>query len=235
MLTAEEIFNPQFDESITIVTGSNDNDTLRGNELNNIIIGSAGDDVLQGKAGNDTLDGGAGSDRLAETANVDFTLTNTQLTGLGTDVIRNIELVRLNGGVSNNTIDASGATDIQTVLVGDAGNDTLMGSQIGDQLYGGSGSDLLDGNAGDDTLVGGANADIFVLEAAMGTDTIKDFQNGVDKFGLSASLGFNDLSINSNTNGAGVLIADTTNNNELLTIVNGVNVNGITAADFISI
>ena len=217
-----------------VLYGQSGNDTLKGNAGNDRLLGQNGNDRFFGGEGNDTLDGGVGYDRLFETADVDLTLTNTQLTRVGTDIVRNIELARLAGGGGNNTLDASSSTEIRTVLFADAGNDTLMGSQIGDTLYGGAGSDKLDGNGGNDKLVGNSGADIFVLDAAMGTDTILDFQNGVDKLELPASIGFSDLSITSNTNGAGVSITDTTNNNELLAIVNGVSASGLDSDDFVS-
>ena len=55
----------------------------------------------------------------------------------------------------------------------------------------------LHGSAGDDTLIGGAGADRFVFSASNGTDTIADFQSGLDKIlitGYGAALpSFGDL------------------------------------------
>ena len=214
--------------------GGNGNDYLFAGSGNDSLVGGNNNDTLKGDAGNDTIDGGAGYDRIVEQSDLDFTLTDTQLTGLGTNTIRNIELARLQGGMGNNTLDASDAIDIKAILVGDAGNDTLMGSQMSDNLYGGVGNDLLDGEMGNDTLVGGAGADIFALESAMGTDTIKDFQDGLDRFGLS-TLSFGDLSISNNQGGTAALISDLTNNNELLAVVNNIDAANLSPADFVAI
>jgi len=218
-----------------VLHGGNGNDYLYAGSGNDTINGGSGNDVLRGEAGNDTLNGGSGYDRILATADVNFTLTNTQLLGVGTDAIYNVEVARLQGGAGNNKIDASGATNIKTIIVGDAGNDTLMGSQMSDAIYGGTGNDVLIGESGNDTLVGNGGADIFVLESASGADTINDFQNGVDRFSLSASLGFGDLDISNNQAGTATLIADTTNNNQLLAIVKNVSASNITAADFTTI
>lgn len=104
-----------------------------------------------------------------------------------------------------------------------------------DKIYGGTGNDVLYGKMGNDTLVGNGGVDIFVLESAMDADTISDFQDGVDRFGLSASLDFSDLSITNNVGSTATLITDTTNNNQLLVTVNGVNASAINAADFTTI
>jgi Ca2+-binding RTX toxin-like protein len=50
--------------SIENLTGSINNDTLRGDAGANIIDGGAGDDLLDGRAGNDKLTGGSGADRF---------------------------------------------------------------------------------------------------------------------------------------------------------------------------
>lgn len=107
-----------------------------------------------------------------------------------------------------------------------------MGSQLSDNIQGGNGSDLLYGGAGDDILTGNGGADIFVLESTAGTDTIKDFRDGVDTFGL-INLGFNDLSITNNQAETATIVADM--NNQILVIVNNISAADITATDFINV
>ena len=170
-----------------VLHGRNGNDLLEGFQGNDALYGDQQNDTLQGGKGNDILNGGMGYDRLIESGDVNFTLTNTKLEGQGRDAISQIESAHLAGGAGNNTIDASGATKIETKLTGGAGNDILMGSQMSDSIYGGAGKDVLYGEMGRDTLVGGAKADIFVLESAMGTDIIEDFQDGMDLFNLPES------------------------------------------------
>ena len=97
--------------------GESGNDTLVG--------GIAGGDVLEGGIGDlvnggitnaDTLSGGLGNDSirgnvflrdlLKESGNVNFTLSDSSLIGLGRDDLRNIVLASLTGGRSNNRINA---------------------------------------------------------------------------------------------------------------------------------
>jgi Ca2+-binding RTX toxin-like protein len=141
------------------LAGGDGNDVLIGGALSDSLIAGKGDDRLTGGTGNDTLDGGAGYDRVMETGNVNFKLTNTSLTGLGTDVIRFINGAVLTGGAGNNRLDAGAFTNGQVTLIGFAGHDTLIGGMLSDSLSGGEGNDSLVGSAGNDTLSGGAGND----------------------------------------------------------------------------
>ncbi|MEM6613657.1 MAG: calcium-binding protein, partial [Cyanobacteria bacterium P01_C01_bin.72] len=219
----------------TVIKGEGGNDTLRGGMKNDTIEGGNGDDTLIGFAGDDTLNGGAGSDRLYVAVDNDIILTDMQVTGDGTDKISSIEFANLYGRAGDNLINATQANTISTVIKGDAGNDTLMGSQMSDQIQGGSGNDFLEGGDGDDTLTGNDGVDVFVLQSAAGTDMIQDFRDGIDLFGLSDSLGFGDLSITNNSTGTAALIRDTTNSNQLLAVVNNVTAADLTTEDFIEI
>ncbi len=125
------------------------------------ITGSKFNDTLTGSPGDDTLNGGLGIDRLLESGNVNFTLTDNSLTGLGTDILSGIEQAQLTGGTGKNTINASAFT---------------------------LGSVILDGGAGNDILTGGSGNDRFVYNTGkafattdIGIDTITDFISGSDK------------------------------------------------------
>lgn len=86
--------------------------------------------------------------------------------------------------------------------------DAMVGGALGDRLYGFDGDDSLSGLAGDDGLMGGlgadrltggAGADVFVYSSvadstATASDTITDFQTGVDRIDLS-SLSVSSVSI----------------------------------------
>lgn len=94
-------------------------DTVEGNARDNVLTGLAGDDTLAGGAGDDTFTGGAGDDRfdgglgtdtVVESGNVDFTLTPTTLTGLGTDTLAGIESAALTAGSGANTFTLSRLT-----------------------------------------------------------------------------------------------------------------------------
>lgn len=115
---------------------------LVGGEGNDSILGGQKSDAIQGRQGNDTLIGGDGIDGVADTGDVNLTLTNASLTGLGTDSLSGFERAWLTGGPGPNTLDASGFTGNVT-LEGLAGDDTLMPG-IGDStLSGGVGIDKL--------------------------------------------------------------------------------------------
>ena len=219
-------------ENFDVLHGENGRDRLEGFGGNDALYGGKHNDTLIGGKGNDILNGGVGYDRLMEAGNVNFTLTNTKLEGQGMDAVSRIESAYLTGGAGNNKIDASGATNIKTKLAGGAGNDILMGSQMSDSIYGGAGADMLHGEMGRDTLVGGGGADIFALESAMDADRVIDFQDGIDRFGLTHSLSFGDLDISNNSAGTAALITDLSNNGEVLAVVNQVDAADLTAVDF---
>ncbi len=140
-----------------------------GDGIDNI-TGGNGNDTLTGGLGNDILNGGGGVNTLVESGNVSFTLTNTRLTGNGTDTLSNITLARLTGGNGNNTLNASAFSGSVT-LDGANGNDTLFGGGTSDVLIGGLGNDKLIGNAGADQLRGGDGND--TLEGGGGNDTLE--------------------------------------------------------------
>jgi len=89
----------------------------------------------------------------------------------------------------------SGEDGADTIFGGDGadiieGDGLLFSSNCDDTLYGGDGGDTLNGGIGDDILVGGNGVDIFVFGTFDGeaTDTIVDFEDGVDSIGLSGGV-----------------------------------------------
>ena len=83
------------------------------------------------------------------------------------------------------------------VIHGLGGNDAIVASGLsapGMQfiLDGGDGNDVLHGGQGNDLLMGGAGSDRFEFSGLNGTDTIADFQHGLDQIritGYGAALG----------------------------------------------
>ena len=155
-----------------VLVGNDGDDTLNGGSGSDWLSGDDGNDLVQGQGssgdqlsggpGDDTLDGGSGYDHVFETADVDFTATDSSLTGLGTDTLVNIQLVQLFGGSSAYTIDAS-AFSGRAFLNGLGGHDTLTGGPGFDRLFGGSGRDLITGGDADDVLRGqGGNNDTLI-------------------------------------------------------------------------
>ena len=179
-------------DSITTGSGTDSIDGGGGNDLLNAgagsdtVRGGEGSDRISGGAGNDLLDGGSSSDTLVESGDLNFVLTATALTGLGTDQLVSFNRAVLTGGASANTIDASAFIGSVTLEGGD-GNDSLTGASGSDVINGGAGNDLLKGRAGDDSIDGGAGNDI--LNGGDGNDSLT---GGDGDDGLSGFTG-NDL------------------------------------------
>ena len=159
-----------------------------------------------------TLNGTAAADRLTGGA------TNTVINGLaGNDI--------LNGGAGKDRL--LGGLGLDT-LIGADGADTLVGASSADNLAGGAGSDSLDGGAGNDVLRGGLNADKFVFNAAGGTDTVLDFQNGSDRIEIeSGATRFANLTIRQIGDDVRVVFGTTT------ILIENTDRSDITAADFL--
>ncbi len=96
------------DDSVTISSNVKIAALIEGQGGNDKLIGGSGNDTLSGGTGADNLNGGRGTNTLAETADVDFTLTNKSLIGLGTDRLANLRVADLTGGASSNTFTVSG-------------------------------------------------------------------------------------------------------------------------------
>ena len=202
---------------------------LYGRGGNDTLLGGSGNDYFYGGKGDDSINGGDGIDTLRESADVNFILTDTSLSGNGSDSLKNIERVVLRGRNGANKIDASAFTGT-TYLYGGRGNDTLLGGSGNDILKGGQGHDLLDGGAGNDRLYGGSGKDSFVLSSAQGKDIIYYFQNGVDTLGLSDGLTFSDLDIQASGNNTNIL-----QGTQILATLIRVNSTLIDQNDFISV
>lgn len=172
-------------DGFDVLLGNDDNDFLDGEGGLDTLDGGEGNDTIVGGNGDDTIVGGAGNDVVLESGDFNFTLTNTTLIGRGTDSFSEVEAVRVVGGGSANTIDAS-ATNLNTTLEGGGSADTILGGSGNDEIIGQVGSDLLSGNAGSDRFV--------YFDPNRGGDTITDFALGQDSIVVSASGFGGDLS-----------------------------------------
>ena len=157
---------------VTLAGGAG-NDTLVGGTGKDSLQGDGGNDVLTGKGNDDTLDGGSGSDTVIESRSSTFTVTgsiaNGTLTGAGSDVLTNIEGVKLTTANTNSSINAIAFSGSAT-LIGGNGNDTLMGGTGKDYLSSGGGDDSLTGNGGDDEIYGLAGKD--TIDGGPGKDSV---------------------------------------------------------------
>lgn len=170
--------------------GEDGDDRLLGGNDDDFLSGGMGNDRLIGGDGNDDMHGNRGDDRLFGQSGDDLMFGES-----GNDLLR--------GGDGADFV--SGGDDADA-LYGEAGDDRLLG---------GNGADRLDGGAGSDALIGGADADIFafdysapplaaeaVFDAHGGdTDTIFDFELGVDIIEIAGGITYADLTFTASANG----------------------------------
>lgn len=176
-------------ENLTLSGSSAINGT--GNALSNILIGNAAANVLNGGAGADILNGGAGSDMLiggtgADTYYVDnagdrISETSTLVSEI--DLVVSSVSYSLGANLENLILSGSGNINgtgnaLANMLTGNAGANTLNG---------GGGADVLNGGAGADVLWGGEGADRFIFDSLIGSDSVQDFESGVDRIVLDNS------------------------------------------------
>jgi Ca2+-binding RTX toxin-like protein len=192
-----------------VLNGASGADVLDGGAGNDWVIGGNGVDSLIGGDGNDTVYGAG--DGVADT--LDGGLGNDAYVVDGFDVISGdaggIERVEaigtdwtLGAGFENLLLARSSTSVTAAVGVGNELDNVIQNSLLEVQLFGlggndvldargGSGNDTLNGGDGNDTLSGGGGADSFVFSSAPGAanaDRITDFQSGVDKIHLDATV-----------------------------------------------
>ncbi|HHN67883.1 MAG TPA: hypothetical protein ENK15_07600 [Thermopetrobacter sp.] len=206
------------------IYGNIGNDHIYGHSGSDTLKGQDGDDVLYGNDGWDTLYGGHGDDLLKGHAGGDLLYGDA-----GDDV--------LEGGGGNDTLHGGTGAD---VLRGGGGDDWLLGEDGGDTLYGDAGNDTIDGGGGADTLIGGSGDDVYLLGASdyaadvvvfgagWGSDTVWYYEDGIDKFDLSAlNISYGDLTITDVNYSAQIAY-----NGNIITVPN-VSASQIDASDFI--
>jgi Ca2+-binding RTX toxin-like protein len=156
-------------------------DILIGNNLANTIVGNGGNDTIEGQGGNDIIEGGAGADGLNAGAGIDTVSYANSTAGVTIDL--NI-VTQVSAG------DASGdALFFFENITGSGQGDTLTGNYLSNRLNGSAGTDTLNGGLGSDYLTGGADADTFRFsDLSFGTDTILDWQDGLDKISIAPLL-----------------------------------------------
>ncbi|MBR0682349.1 hypothetical protein GXW74_17795 [Roseomonas eburnea] len=227
----DDILNGGADDDI--LNGGADDDILNGGADNDSLLGGAGDDQIDGGDGNDTLDGGDGYDQIlggnGDDSIVDASGDGYYAGGAGHDTI-SLTLsgsatvsftVNAYGGAGNDLITASGpGLDGDGILIGaslygDAGDDTLVGSDVyepiqyvsGDVLNGGNGADSIIGGAGGDQIYAdeepafGGTADNDTVLAGAGNDSVYtyggidslDGGQGIDYAGIDRSTATQDL------------------------------------------
>ncbi|MEM9275630.1 MAG: pre-peptidase C-terminal domain-containing protein [Cyanobacteria bacterium P01_F01_bin.143] len=198
-----------------VLSGLGGDDSLFGNGGSDVLLGGAGNDELYGESGDDTLLGGPGDDLFyGNNGNDIFT------GGSGNDEIF--------GGEDSDVIFAGDGDD--TLLANDS-RDVISGDDGNDLLFAGGGDDILMGVTGDDELFGGAGSDLFVFGNGDGTDTIFDFETGIDQIGLvEGELVFADLTLSQDGENTLLGVADS---GETLAVLKEVEASSITEDSFV--
>ncbi|KPQ36560.1 MAG: D-alanyl-D-alanine carboxypeptidase [Phormidesmis priestleyi Ana] len=195
-----------------IIVGTEDGETIVGSDTSDYIQALGGNDTVAGGLGDDIIEGGDGDDILRGDRNDRSTQDGEPG---GNDIIF--------GGAGNDRIGGKAGNDI---LSGDAGDDLIWGDDGDDIIMGGVGNDILVG----DNFSGGSGSDLFVFGNGDGTDTILDFEVGIDRIGLvEGELTFADLTITQNGNDA---LLGITSSGETLAILKGVQASALEASSF---
>ncbi|HYD24552.1 MAG TPA: calcium-binding protein [Croceibacterium sp.] len=154
--------------------GGDGSDSLEGYEGDDTLIGGAGDDFIGDTAGNGVADGGEGTDVFAVLGERDqfradyvddTTIRLTDLSGAGTFLVQNVEIVRFWG------IDAT--PEELVARIGEPGSDWLIGSEGNDLFLTSGGTDFLWGELGTDLLrLTGTRADYSLTADPDGSDLL---------------------------------------------------------------
>src|SRR5690606_23448384 len=119
------------------------------------------------------LVGGTGNDTYIVD---DLGDTVVELAGAGNDIVQtSLPSYMLDANVERMTYTGTGeftgaGNELNNVIVGGSGGDSLYGALGDDRLVGGEGDDYLDGGAGDDILNGAEGND--AIHGGAGNDTI---------------------------------------------------------------
>lgn len=170
------------------ITGSADNDTIRGSDNpdrkdfisgwdgDDLIFGGPGKDFLVGGSGNDTVFGGSENDSVWGDAGDDVLEGDEGQDDVrgqgGNDIVRGgLGIDSLSGGSGDDLVEGLYEEGVSESLFGGSGNDTLEAGNSGDTLDGGDGDDQLVGfvsfhgdppREGDGRLLGGDGDDILL-------------------------------------------------------------------------
>ncbi|NEP19177.1 MAG: calcium-binding protein, partial [Leptolyngbya sp. SIO4C1] len=186
--------------------------TLVGTEADDTLETAGGDDTVAGELGSDIITGGGGDDVLRGDRNARAPQDGESG---GDDLIF--------GGEGNDRIGGKSGNDI---LSGDAGDDLIFGDAGDDILMGVIGNDILVG----DNFSGGSGSDTFIFGNGDGTDTILDFEVGIDRIGLvQGELLFTDLTITQDRENTLLGVAST---GETLAILNNVQASALGESSF---
>jgi Ca2+-binding RTX toxin-like protein len=124
--------------------------------LPSVLMGGPGSDVLVGGAGDDVLIGGLGADTIFGGPGVDTVRYDDGLHDRGV-------VVSLGGGANDGAFAEGDDVRFVEVVVGGAGNDSVLGTDAPEVFFGGPGNDTAELRLGDDAFHGGEGDDRCVL------------------------------------------------------------------------
>ncbi|WP_420860573.1 calcium-binding protein [Algirhabdus cladophorae] len=202
-----------------LLYGNGGHDSLTGTDLDDMLSGGAGRDDIIGGKGNDLLLGGTGHDKLSGGADRDILIGGAGNDKLWGDSGKD----QLYGGNGDDTLSGGRGND---KLIGGQGEDALYGDDGDDKLSGGRDNDILNGGLGDDGLTGGKGEDVFVFSTKGGTDTVYDFEDGVDMLQIKGAS-FADLTIEQDGSDTMISVED------LTIVLKTTDAGDLTVADFI--
>lgn len=143
-----------------------------------------GNDIFDNRGGEFkfTVKGGAGNDTYyIDKAGIDI---EEDVMLAGTDTVKS---------TVSYSLASSGNEGLENLTALGQGNIKLTGNDLGNRLTGNDGNNRIAGGMGDDMLIGDKGADIFVFKTGYAQDTIKDFQNGIDRIDVSDWAGMDNM------------------------------------------
>ncbi|SCZ71422.1 intein C-terminal splicing region [Epibacterium ulvae] len=183
--------------------GDADNDHIYGGNADDMLDGGDGDDWLIGGEGADILHGGEGFDTVSYLpSNEGVTINLRNATQIGGDA-QGDSLSDIEAVIGSDHADRIYGSDIDNLILGQAGNDRLFARDGDDTVEGGAGNDQIGGGNGDDLLSGGVGDDALY---ASGQDDTLIGGSGADT--LYGGSGFD--VVDYSTSYAGVIIKLTT-------------------------
>jgi Ca2+-binding RTX toxin-like protein len=172
-----------------------------------IDLAQIGTDAGDGQTDTITVNGTARNDTISVVGVGTTVVVNglaEQVTLLHTDTGSVQDMLAIDAGAGNDTIDASAlpASIVGLTIDGGAGNDTIIGSAGADQLIGGDGDDTVTGGRGNDTALLGNGNDTFIWNPGDGSDIVEGGAGTDTMVFNGANVGEN---VNISANGSRVL------------------------------
>ncbi len=164
-------------EGDDLLDGGTGSDTLFGERGNDILLGGDGDDFINPGQGHDYVDGGDGDDFIFLTPG-----SNSE------QALDGPAMVIADAGVI--VAGPGNITHFENVenFAGTLFDDTFIGGAEDWYYVGEAGDDTFRSGGGDETFNGGAGADTFIYSRNDGSDTVEDFEIGIDTFVVKGNV-----------------------------------------------